>query len=122
MVKAQYGKGVESADSDEVAIDGDLIQGSKIFTKNCMNCHNLNPSSTGSNSTGPSLGLIYLRKAGSDVSFPSYSKGMLDSEFYWDSKNLSSFLAAPNRFVPGSKCNFVNGGLINYADRVDVIK
>lgn len=59
-------------DMMEVPVDGDVKKGSQVFMKNCANCHSMEMIDT-SNRKGPSLGLIYGRKAGSNTSFTAYS-------------------------------------------------
>lgn len=56
------------------------------------------------NDSGPPLGLIYGRVAGSDMHFTRYSHPMLHSIELWSSFNLRKFLMDPNRLIPGTKC------------------
>ena len=57
----------------EVPVDGEIERGSQVFMANCSGCHAMTASSSSSNTNGPSLGLIYNRKAGSDPTYLGYS-------------------------------------------------
>lgn len=58
---------------------------------NCASCHSLD-SVTIQQDPAPSLGLIYNRKAGTDTNYWNYSKPILDSNFFWNNKNLFNFM------------------------------
>jgi cytochrome c2 len=114
---------------EDIAIDGDIVQGSRVYTQNCLcirffnaACHTLAPSTAALNTSGPALGLIYQRRAASDINFNGYSKPLLDADIYWSGRNLFKYLESPSTFIKGSKCMFVTGGLKSEEDRVDVIK
>ena len=44
---------------------------------NCSGCHSLEPNSGSSNRKGPSIGLIYNRKIGSDFEYEAYSDALV---------------------------------------------
>ena len=84
----------ETADDEVVPVDGDLQAGSKVFMISCSSCHSLEHSSV-TFSKGPSLGLIYNRRVGSDENYQSYSENMLSSELFWTGRNLYNFMLNP---------------------------
>lgn len=47
---------------------------------------------TTKNNQGPSFGLLFNRKAGTDDQFINYTKPLLESSFYWNSLNLYKFM------------------------------
>jgi cytochrome c2 len=51
----------------EMPIDGDFVEGSKVFMRNCSGCHTLDSNTQKKNSSGPALGSIVGRMAASDV-------------------------------------------------------
>jgi nitrite reductase (NO-forming) len=78
-------------------------------------CHSLEP---GKNILGPSLGGIIGRKAGAEPGY-SYSPALKQADIVWDTKTLDSYLADPQKMVPGNKMPFP--GLKTEHDRADVI-
>jgi cytochrome c2 len=51
----------------------------QVFMYIYKGCHTMDPNSAGRNSTGPALGLIFNRIAGSDAYFNGYTKALLKS-------------------------------------------
>ncbi len=94
--------------------NGDAAAGRQVFRK-CQACHSLEP---GKNILGPSLASIVGRKSGADPSY-SYSPAMKQANIVWDVKTLDSYLADPQKAVPGNKMPFP--GLKTDHDRTDVI-
>ena len=45
--------------------------------------------------SGPSLGLIYNKKMGSDPFYTRYSNIMIEANLFWTEKNLFKFLKNP---------------------------
>jgi nitrite reductase (NO-forming) len=78
-------------------------------------CHSLEP---GKNLLGPSLAGIVGRKVGAEPGY-SYSPAMKQADIVWDAKMLDSYLADPQKMVPGNKMPFP--GLKTEHDRADVI-
>jgi nitrite reductase (NO-forming) len=93
---------------------GDPVAGRLVFRK-CQACHSLDP---GKDILGPSLARIIGRKSGSEPNY-SYSPAMKAANLVWDGKTLDSYLADPQRIVPGNKMPFP--GLKTDQDRADVI-
>jgi nitrite reductase (NO-forming) len=100
--------------SASAASGGDPVAGRLVFRK-CQVCHSLEP---GKNILGPSLGGIIGRKAGAEPGY-SYSPALKQADIVWDTKTLDSYLADPQKMVPGNKMPFP--GLKTEHDRADVI-
>jgi len=93
---------------------GDPVAGRLVFRK-CQVCHSLDP---GKDILGPSLAGIVGNKSGSEPNY-SYSPAMKAANVVWDPKTLDSYLADPQKLVPGNKMPFP--GLKTDQDRADVI-
>ena len=94
---------------------GDVAKGEKIFKK-CKACHVVNEEK---NKTGPHLVNIIDRPAASVESYKKYSKAMKNSGFVWDEATLDGYLAAPKKYLKGTKMAFA--GLRKEKDRADII-
>ena len=94
---------------------GDAAKGEKIFKK-CKACHVVNEEK---NKTGPHLVNIIDKPAASDASYRKYSKAMKNSGFVWDEATLDGYLAAPKKYLKGTKMAFA--GLRKEKDRADII-
>lgn len=94
---------------------GDAAKGEKIFKK-CKACHVVNEEK---NKTGPHLVNIIDRPAASVESYKKYSKAMKNSGFVWDEATLDGYLAAPKKYLKGTKMAFA--GLRKEKDRADII-
>lgn len=97
--------------------DGDWREGRKVFKK-CSACHGLRP---GQARFGPSLAGVFGRKAGHGTDYP-YSDAMKAkgvTGLVWSEDTIDDFIAAPTKFVPGTKMAFP--GLPDAADRRNVI-
>lgn len=70
---------------------------------------------------GPSLGLIYNRRAGSNTNYESYSDSMLKSTFFWSAKNLYKFMANTRSVIPDTRCWLQKHPLNSEEDRADLI-
>jgi len=77
-----------------------------IFMTQCATCHSLDAIDPRPKK-GPSLGIVYNRSAGSNLSFPAYSDSMLKSKFFWNPLNLYEYMADPNKLVKGTTCGLV---------------
>ena len=93
---------------------GDPAAGRQVFRK-CQACHSIEP---GKNILGPSLAGIVGRKSGAEPGY-SYSPAMKQANIVWDEKTLNSYLADPQKAIPGNKMPFP--GLKTDHDRTDVI-
>jgi len=80
----------------------------------CSACH----SSDGASGVGPTLKGIYGRKSGSVGGF-AYSRAMRSAALTWDEKSLDSFLADPQKTVPGNHMPFP--GVPDAKERAEVI-
>ncbi len=93
---------------------GDPAAGEAVFRK-CQACHGLDAAKK---KTGPHLSGVIGRKAGSLEGF-NFSEVMRSSGLVWDDSTLDQFLAAPAKFLHGTKMMFP--GLKDAQDRADVI-
>ena len=111
----------QSETTNDVPIDGDYINGSRVFMRNCAGCHGLESNNQGRQSvTGPPLGLIYGRKVGNDKWF-NYSKNYIDSRSIWNERSLFHYLKNPQAYYNGSRCIIRNGGIVDESDRIDIV-
>ena len=94
--------------------DGDAARGEKRFEE-CATCHTLQ---RGVNNVGPSLYGIIDRKAGEIADF-RYSPAMKRSGLTWTSQTLDTFIADPQKEVPGNRMPFA--GMPDASDRADLI-
>lgn len=101
-------------DKTAAASTGDAANGAKLFAQ-CKICHSAEP---GKNGLGPSLHDVVGRKAGTEAGF-TYSPAMKNSGLTWTDAELSDYLRAPMKLVPGTKMAFA--GIASDKDRADVI-
>ena len=80
----------------------------------CAACHSVD----GTAGVGPSLKGVYGRKAGSAKGF-TYSPAMRKSGITWDDKSFESFLADPQKAVPGNVMPFP--GVADEKQRAEII-
>jgi cytochrome c oxidase assembly protein subunit 11 len=73
----------------------DAVHGEQLFTERCTACHAMD-----SNKTGPMLGGVFGRKAGSATGY-HYSPALQAAGLVWSTDNLNQWLADPKKFVPG---------------------
>lgn len=93
--------------------DGDAARGQTLFAR-CSACHTV----TQQNKLGPHLSGVFGRVAGTVAGY-SYSKAMAAYAKPWDDTSLDTFLAGPNKAVPGTK--MTAGTVANPQDRADII-
>lgn len=91
-----------------------------VFTKHCFVCHSLEAVDPKPRK-GPSLGLIYNRRVGSNINYEHYTDSMLKSSFFWNDKNLYNFMANPQALVPKTSCGLAKFPLASEEDRADLI-
>jgi cytochrome c len=91
----------------------DAAAGNQDFAQ-CSVCH----STDGTNGVGPSLQGIVGRKAGTFAGF-RYSRAMKGADITWDDKTLDSYLADPQKAIPGNVMPF--SGLDDAKQRGDLI-
>lgn len=77
----------------------DAQRGAKLFSQ-CAACHTLEP---GRHLTGPSLGELSGRKAGTASGFLRYSDALKRSGVEWNDKTLDAWLKDPAKFIPGNE-------------------
>lgn len=93
---------------------GDPGAGRAIFAR-CAVCHSALPGHT---KFGPSLFGVVGRKAGTLDQYP-YSEAMKSFAQTWTNDELFTYLAGPQRLVPGTKMTFP--GVPDTVERADVI-
>ena len=114
---------LEKKEEAEVPVDGEIERGSRVFMMNCSSCHALSPGSGSGFTFGPSLGLIYNRRSGSDKEYEGYSAALANSNYFWTSSNLYKFMLNPTEFLPGTLCSVSpQKGLESEEDRADIIE
>jgi cytochrome c oxidase assembly protein Cox11 len=75
----------------------DAVHGKQLFTERCTACHAID-----SNKTGPMLGGVVGRRAGSASGY-HYSPALASAGLVWSADNLDQWLADPKKFVPGAR-------------------
>ena len=111
---AQPEAAVEAAAPQDDALDPELVAaGEKVFRK-CKACHEIGEGA--GNKTGPHLNGVFGRTMGSVEGF-RYSNGFqaaAEEGRVWDSAEMAAFLAAPRKYMKGTKMSFA--GLKKDAD------
>jgi cytochrome c oxidase assembly protein subunit 11 len=75
----------------------DAVHGEQLFTERCTACHAID-----GNRTGPMLGGVFGRKAGSATGY-HYSEALKNAALTWSTDSLDQWLADPKKFVPGAR-------------------
>jgi cytochrome c oxidase assembly protein subunit 11 len=75
----------------------DAVQGEEFFGERCAACHALDI-----NKTGPMLGGLIGRKAGSAPGY-RYSPALSSADLIWSPDNLDRWLADPRKFIPDAR-------------------
>ena len=96
------------------AIYGDPTAGKQVFNQ-CVSCHSV---AAGENKVGPTLHAIIGRKAGEIPGF-RYSDANKNSGKVWTEQELYTYLANPQKEVPGTYMTFI--GVSDPQKRADVI-
>ncbi|HEX5092652.1 MAG TPA: c-type cytochrome [Burkholderiales bacterium] len=94
---------------------GDVNRGARVFQA-CAACHSLEP---GRHLTGPSLGGIWGRKAGTETDFRRYSEALKRSDIVWGETTLDRWVANPEGTVSGNLMRFQ--GLQDRQARADLV-
>ncbi|KAL4460836.1 hypothetical protein ABPG74_016308 [Tetrahymena malaccensis] len=105
----------------KIPVDGDFVEGSRVFMQYCSSCHSLETNNQGRKTTGPALGLIYGRRAGADPYY-NYSPSLIKSSYVWTTRNLFYFLQNPRTLISGNKCEIFGGGIKSEEERADLIE
>ena len=93
----------------------DIKAGENVFRK-CMACHVVIKEQ---HRTGPHLVGLFGRAAGTANGYKIYSKSIKASGVIWDAISLDAYLAAPKKYIKGTRMAFA--GLKKKADRDNVI-
>lgn len=107
--------GVSAMLSPTFAADGNAARGQRVFGA-CAACHSLEPNR---NMTGPSLGELWNRKAGSLPSFMRYSPAVKSSGVVWNNETLDEWITDPQHLIPGNVMTFA--GIKNSQQRTDLL-
>jgi cytochrome c oxidase assembly protein subunit 11 len=75
----------------------DAAHGEQLFTERCTACHAMD-----SNKSGPMLGGVYGRKAGSAAGY-HYSPALQAAGVVWSEGTLDQWLADPKKFISGAR-------------------
>src|SRR5680860_158830 len=84
------------------AADGDPKRGAQVY-RACVACHAFEP---GLHLSGPSLGGVFGRMAGTADGFVRYSSGLKEAGFEWNAAALEGWLNNPNEMIPGTYMMF----------------
>ena len=94
---------------------GAAARGAAAF-RACLACHALEPDR---NLTGPSLGGLWGRKAGTLASYRRYSDALKRSGALWNESTLDAWLRSPQTMAPGNTMQFA--GIADERARADLI-
>ena len=94
----------------------DAAHGQELFRGQCGVCHQ-GGDGDGDGGQGPTLRGVVGRKIGGDTNF-AYTQVLSDAKDKWTADNLSTFLADPNKAMPGTAMPI---SVKNDADRADLI-
>ena len=94
----------------------DAAHGQQVFREQCGVCHQ-GGEGDGDGGQGPSLRGVIGRKVGGDPAF-SYTSVLMDAKDKWTVDSMSTFLADPNKAMPGTAMPI---SVKNDADRADII-
>ena len=75
----------------------DAVNGQQLFSERCSACHAMDH-----NQTGPELGGVIGRKAGSASGY-HYSPALKSAGLTWSSENLDQWLTNPQKFINGAR-------------------
>ena len=75
----------------------DAVHGEELFGERCAACHAIE-----ANKTGPLLGGVFGRKAGSALGY-KYSPALSSADLTWSRDNLDRWLADPSKFIRGAR-------------------
>jgi cytochrome c len=101
-----------TARAPALGADGDPARGEEIYHR-CQGCHSID-----ANRVGPRHAGLFGRRAGSLDDY-NYSDAMRASGVVWNETTLDQFLAAPRKFIPGTKMPFA--GIPDAQERADLI-
>lgn len=95
-----FGRSAEPSDAKNLSrflanAAPDAIHGQELFAQRCNACHALDK-----NMTGPMLGRVVGRTAGSAVGY-NYSPALKNAGLTWSVDKLDAWLTNPQKFIPG---------------------
>jgi cytochrome c len=99
-----------------VAVATAALSGEEAFKK-CAICHNA--AKGGPNGIGPNLHGVLGRGVGSVAGF-NYSSAMKAKGGTWDADGLDAYIAAPAKYIPGTKMAF--SGISNAEERKALVE
>ncbi|OAN76515.1 cytochrome C [Jannaschia sp. EhC01] len=99
---------------EEVYAMADAGAGERLW-RQCSACHALN---AGQNGVGPYLAGVVGRPKHTAEGF-DYSDGLMALEGDWTPENISSFIANPRGYAPGTSMSY--GGMDDIEDRANLI-
>jgi cytochrome c len=114
----QEGEGAAAAEKpiEFYLASADPTKGEQVFKK-CTACHNADQG--GANALGPNLWGVLGEPIGKGAHGFAFSEALAGKGGAWDWNSLSTWLANPKKFAPGTKMTFA--GLSNPEDRANVI-
>jgi cytochrome c len=114
----QEGDGAAAAEKpiEFYLASADPTKGEQVFKK-CTACHNADQG--GANALGPNLWGVLGEPIGKGAHGFAFSEALAGKGGAWDWNSLSTWLANPKKFAPGTKMTFA--GLSNPEDRANVI-
>jgi cytochrome c2 len=92
----------------------DAAHGKDLFRAQCGACHTAGEGD-GDGGLGPALKGVVGRKVGGDPDY-AYSQALADSKDKWTADNLSTFLADPQKVMPGTAMPIRVGSAEDRAD------
>ena len=111
------GEGAEEAEKPIAfyLATADAARGEQVFKK-CAACHNADPG--GANALGPGLYGVMGNPIAAHPGF-AFSDALKSKGGTWDWETMSTWIANPKAFAPGTKMTFA--GLSNPQDRADLL-
>jgi cytochrome c len=99
VITPRLSRGAQVAEPNSHALT-DAEQGKRLFEKRCGGCHALDHDQT-----GPRLGTVYGRKAGTISTF-RYSTAVKSAKITWDDVLLDRWLTDTDSLIPGNEMDF----------------
>ena len=92
-------------DMDRVPIDGDVMEGSRIFMTACASCHSLETrQDKWQKGSGPSLARIFGKPSAANKLYNNYSEPLLKADLVWNQWNLYNWVKNPQAMVKETTC------------------
>ena len=107
---------VLASQAAQAAAAGDAKNGEAVFMDNCAVCHTA--AKGAAHKIGPNLFGVVGRKSGTAAAY-MYSPAMMKAGLTWDQPTLQTYLAGPQKKVPGTKMGFP--GFSDPQDEADAI-